>query len=116
MDAIEYLKNKERCVCRSSCLRCPFDSTNNGKNVECEDLEVLYPERAVEIIEKWSAEHPVKTRQSEFLKIFPDAITENDGIIAIAPCDLDKSYRKESECLITDCDKCRIDYWVSEVE
>lgn len=65
MDAVEYLKNKRRFMnelCRDGCLRCPFGIDSNGKNVECEDLEAEYPERAAEIIEKWASEHPVKTR------------------------------------------------------
>ena len=30
-------------------------------------------EKVVQIVEQWAKEHPVKTRQSEFLKLFPDA-------------------------------------------
>ena len=116
MDAVEYLKNKERCVCRSSCSRCPFNSTNNGKNVECEDLEVLYPERAVEIIEKWSAEHPVKTRQSEFLKLFPNAYINGNEVIEIHPCCLDKDIANSERCKEISCTDCQKEYWLAEVE
>lgn len=110
MDAVEYLKNKERCVCRSSCSRCPFDSTNNGKNVECEDLEAKYPETAVEIIEKWSAEHPVKTRQSEFLKLFPRAAINKNGMISICPRLLDTTFKCPNVFNLP-CESCIKDYW-----
>ena len=72
------------------------------------------PEKAVEIVEKWSAEHPVKTRQSEFLKMFPDVELE-DNIIKILPCEIntkikDKCYR------LRPCYGCRKKYWLAEVE
>lgn len=49
-----------------------LDKINNTDNINCFDRH--YEEEAVAIVEKWSAEHPKKTRQSEFLKIFPTVI------------------------------------------
>lgn len=67
----------------------------------------------ISIVEQWSKDHPIKTRQSEFLKMFPNAkIGEDDGILCIKPCDIDKSI----EC--TDgkgCDDCYRKYWKEEV-
>lgn len=120
MDAVEYLRNKMRfedAFCRSSCTRCPFNSTNNGQGVECEDLEVKHPETAVEIVEKWSAEHPVKTRQSEFLKLFPNANIDPEGVLRIDPCFIDGKITDEVACnKFSGCLECRKNYWLAEVE
>ena len=121
MDAVEYLKNKTRFLdefCQSACRSCPFDSTNNGKGVECEDLEVKYPELAVEIMEKWSTEHPIKTRQSEFLKLFPYANTDPEGVLQIDPCSIDRKIANEEEACdkFSCCLECKKNYWLAEVE
>lgn len=70
MDAVEYLKEKARMIkagggvlCGISCNECPLYDENNGMKVNCEKIESLYPEKAVAIVEKWSAEHQKKTRQ-----------------------------------------------------
>lgn len=68
--------------------------------------------------EKWAAEHPVKTRQDEFLKMFPNAGME-DGIIKIDPCKVDTRNISHNGMV---CDKydlcadCRRDYWLAAVE
>lgn len=71
-------------------------------------------EEAVAIVEKWSAKHPVKTRQSEFLKMFPDAMIDSDTIV-IKPCEIDDKI----ECISVEdsaCLNCRRNYWLAEVE
>lgn len=63
---------------------------------------------------KWER-RPKKTRQDEFLKIFPNAIMVN-GAIDICPkyvdgnCDRCRIYAKRP------CIDCRKDYWLQEVE
>ena len=78
MDAVKYLKDKARMtkadnsvhddLCGISCDECPLYDENNGMKVNCQNLESFYPEKSVEIVEKWAKENPKKTRQSEFLK------------------------------------------------
>lgn len=71
--------------------------------------------KANEIILKWCKEHPIKTRQSEFLKMFPNAMRfENSNIIAIKPCDVDEDYAS-IPCVLT-CEECFKKYWLAEVE
>lgn len=119
MDAVEFLKEKER-MCRSynceSCVKCPCEDTNNGFDMTCEDLAIENPEEFVAIIEKWSAEHPVKTRQGEFLKMFPNASINSDGVIDIDPCLVDKKnihrYCEEYD----DCDECYKEFWLEEID
>ena len=71
------------------------------------------PQEAIEIVQKWSNENPIKTRQSEFLKLFPDAkIT--DGHINICPEWVDKKI--ECSYQQTSCYECKEEYWLAEVE
>lgn len=116
IDAVEFLKEKERmCNKCSACLGCPVDKANNGFYMDCEDLAIENPEEFVAIIEKWSAEHPMKTRQSEFLKIFPNAPLRENGSIAICPLDVDYD-AKCSQKQGARCPDCQKDYWLAEVE
>lgn len=69
-------------ICKLDCLKCPLSSTNNGTNdkMSCVDFEALCSEKAIEIVQKWSNEHPQKTYLSEFLKHYPDAWLDENGI------------------------------------
>ena len=115
MDAVEFLKENERmCIKTDICADCPAYEENNGHDVTCNEFMDKYPEEYVSCVEKWSAEHPVKTRQSEFLKMFPK-VEMSRGTISILPCILDMDYRSE-KCDETDCFSCRKKYWFTEVE
>lgn len=116
MDAVEFLKEKERmCSKCGMCAVCPADKQNNGFDMDCDNLEVKKPEELVAIIERWSAEHPKKTRQSEFLKMFPNAPLRENGSIAICPLDVDRD-AKCSQKQGARCPDCQKDYWLAEVE
>lgn len=41
---------------------------------------MLYPEKAIAIVQKWSDEHPRKTYLSEFLKNYPNVLFDDNGI------------------------------------
>lgn len=70
---------------------------------------------AVKFVERWAAAHPVKTRQSEFLKLFPGAdVGETDGCLTLNPCNVYEKMRKE--CGIPKCSDCRRKFWLAEVE
>lgn len=58
---------------------------------------------------------PKKTRQSEFLKAYPNAKT-NQGIIDICPGDIDKDFDECKNYSIGCCVECQRDYWLQEVE
>ena len=91
---------------------------NSGLEVDCQKIESFYPEKAVEIVEKWAAEHPKKTRQSEFLKMFPRAPLNpmNDMTIGTDPCDVDAKYKPHKGCDETLCSDCQREYWLAEVK
>lgn len=68
--------------CKIKCSECPLSSQNNGTSDEfmsCVTFEMLYPEKAIEIVQKWSDAHPQKTFLTEFLKNYPNAPLDDDG-------------------------------------
>lgn len=113
MDAVMFVKEWKR-MCRSSktCLSCSIGKIA-GVSTVCSNVVKKEPEKYVAIVEKWSAEHPIKTRQSEFLKIYPDARIAKNGAIQICPNRIEKS--KEFDCHVN-CHDCQKEYWLAEVE
>lgn len=108
MDAVKFLKVKHRmCLNYPHCSICPIKGM-------CSPDDDFDEEKAVTRVEKWSKEHPVKTRMSEFLKHYPDAPIQDDGMPSASPCNLDKAYY-EKECALN-CAKCREKYWLEEIE
>lgn len=115
MDAVKYLKERERMCEKSKCFDCPFYEKNNHAGVNCRSLDRKYPEEAVAIVENWSAKHPIKTRQSEFLKVFPNASLNELGSLTICPMDADKNQRCPEKSG-AGCMDCRREYWLAEAE
>ena len=112
MDAVEYLKEFER-MCRSfkkSCTGCGMLELKEGNEV-CIRIMKKYPKESVAVVERWSAEHPVKTLQSKLLKVFPDAEIK-EGVVRICPNSIDKNF----ECKDGNCDKCLKSFWLSELQ
>ena len=71
---------------------------------------------AVKFVEHWCTEHPIKTRQSEFLKMFPDApIYPDTGLVRVSPCQVDRALCGNCPTRI-DCIECRKAFWLAEVE
>ena len=75
---------------------------------------------AVKFVEHWCTEHPAKTRQSKFLKQWPEAKLTQDGVIRICPLAVSAAYReKDWSCAILRscaCDECLKAFWLAEVE
>lgn len=122
MDAVEYIKKakricKSRGVCKSVSGKCPL-LDENGHCIATADIcaadIIEKTENAVQIVEQWAKNNPVKTRQSEFLKMFPNAtINESDGILCVTPCNIEG---KEFCCPNgKSCGDCRREYWLTEV-
>ena len=114
MDAVEFLKALGRLCNNYLCGdNCPLiDSCDD----ESDDGYV----RKVQIVEQWAKEHPVKTRQDEFLKQWPNAEIGDDGLPTVAPCQLYKDMGAKDENGVCfkkcGCDKCRRDFWLKEIE
>lgn len=117
MDAIKFLKEKNRmCKTVKGCINCSLGNKTGGCQVGSAYNQKVSEEQLVEIIETWAAEHPVKTRQSEFLKIFPNA-KMRDGAIIIPPCEISIINAESKMCKnSSDCNECRLNYWLEEVE
>lgn len=113
MDAVKFLEEYKRmCDSSDSCDSCSADGqcigygTNNAAGI-------------VAITEKWSAAHPRKTRQSVFLKQYPDAILDVYKILRFCPADISTTHRRgDGECKNPkkECADCRREFWMQEVE
>lgn len=102
MDAVKYFKEKARMgkidtygFCTIDCDKCGLSRQNNLKDLGCGYFEVLYPEEAVAVVEKWSEEHKQKTKKQVFYEKFPNAPKDDDGMPQICPDDIwSVDYRK----------------------
>ena len=116
MDVVEFLKEQDRmCEQFNLCVDCPVYKENNGHNMPCGDFMNKYPEEFVPIVEKWSKEHPEKTRQSELLNIFPNARLDEE-VISICPKAVDGEFKSGEICWSMSCHQCRKEYWLAEVK
>lgn len=103
-------KPQKNGMCELDCTDCPLSFMNNGTNIECPHFETLYPEKAIGIVQKWSNEHPQKTFVTEFLKNYPHAVVNGDGIPnSVCPYDLGLMNKH-------DCRKTCIECWNQPVE
>ena len=96
---------------------CELYAKSSEKGLSCADYANAYPEEAVAIVERWAEEHPRKTRQSEFLKMFPRAKKALDGALKFCPQEVDSSFM----CPLilrsgTSCERCREEYWFEELK
>lgn len=78
-EKLRMTKAYESGFCRIRCEHCPLDKKNSGEDVSCIQLELKHPERAVEIVQRWSDEHPPKTYLTELLKNYPNTPLDDDG-------------------------------------
>lgn len=97
---------------KGSCAFCPANSEHCFVDME----SCLVPEAQVKIVEKWSAEHPRKTRQSVFLEQWPNAKVCVDGVLDFCPQELDSHYPCQSTVIEMRCQSCRREFWMQEVE
>lgn len=112
MDAVEYLKTLDR-MFHCECLKCEFRKVRSGIET-CPVWQRTHPEEAVAIVEQWAAEHPVKTRQSEFLKHYPGAQITIDGFLHACPMEVFSD--TGINCAAQTCSECRKAFWLAEDE
>lgn len=115
MDAAKFIEERNR-MCnahKGSCAFCPADSDTCSVSMK----SCLCADEQIKIVEEWIATHPRKTRQSEFLKMFPNPALDSDGIIAIQPCEVIVDACKDSnDNKRTNCWACRREFWMGEIE
>ena len=115
MNAATFLKERNRmCKTNVSCYGCPAHALGSSNSCKLAMENWTSPEQ-IEIVEKWSKGHPRKTRQSEFLKQWPDVYLDGNRVISVSPCTLSKEYR-DMDCDKLDCAECRKEFWTQEVE
>ena len=111
MDALKFVKEFKR-MCHTytetMCKGCP-----RGKCLKCEieELSDTGIKELINDVEKWSKEHPLRTRLQDFQKKYPNASMEPYGTPAI--CCIDLGYCKN------DCDLFKgncVDCWNMPVE
>lgn len=110
MDAVEYLKTLRR-MCNAECRECEYGKRSGFD--PCMVWRNSHPEEAVSIAEKWAAEHPAKTRQSEFLKHSPDAQIDSGCLNA---CPMDIFGDMGINCNKQTCYECKKEFWLTEVK
>nr|DAK79353.1 MAG TPA: hypothetical protein [Caudoviricetes sp.] len=103
MGAVKFLQERNRM----------FLSGAATPGIELEDD--FDPVIAVGIVEKWSEQHPRRTRQSVFLKQWPMAVKDCDGVIFLDSCRVDVR-AKSADCVWKTCSECRREFWMQEVE
>ena len=81
----------------------------------CREQDEVNPELIIAAVEEWRKEHQEKTRQTEFLKLVPNAYTDADGDVRIYPCAVDKKMWEE-KCSDKGCTECRRKYWREAIE
>lgn len=105
MDAVEFLDKVDRLSKRGSTeekMRYN-DYRTAGDNT-----------RAVKFVERWATAHPIKTRQNEFLKHYPDARILAHGCLNACPMNVFSD--TGINCNAQPCYECKKEFWLAEVE
>lgn len=107
MDALEFIKAIKQMLSAGANNSTVQKYISAYKKNDCEGM--------VKAAEQWAAEHPAKTRQSEFLKLFPYArVKKANGLPIVSPCDLD--VKLAGKCEGIPCQECWKKFWLAEVE
>ena len=118
---VKFFKKAQRlCQSHLECSECEL--YNAGCRLDMRPIkkpEVM--EEIVDIVEKWSIEHPVKTRQDKLLEQYPDFKIGAQGVVNLSPCVVEPSrFVKDntSPCINISmtCQECKQEYWMEEVE
>lgn len=112
MDAVEFVKTLGR-MCNTECTKCELWK-RRIRSESCTSWQKNHPEEAVAIVEQWGAEHPVKTRQSEFLKHYPNARISTGGSLDICPMNVFSD--TGINCNAHFCYECKKTFWLAEVK
>lgn len=121
MDAVKFFKTVNRlCKNQRHCAECPVCKNGVSCMVKADDESIKSIDETVSKVEQWAKEHPVKTRQSEFLKMFPNAkfptAKTDGGVIIFCPRGFLPKGEAEAYCEKHDeCIECCKDYWLAEI-
>ena len=104
MDAVKFIEERRR-MCKATRRYSPIM------------VEGISPKDIVKEVEEWAAEHPRKTRQSVFLKQWPEGEIDKDGVLIVCPKRVSSDCRNSyGNCTNRVCSNCRREFWMQEVE
>lgn len=107
----ERMCDSSHCTCQMCCL---YKMADTGS---CHTAMRTMPKQVISEVQKWSDTHLIKTRQTEFLKLFPNARMRHRDkdylVLDVCPAGLDNSFSCEDDITCADCQK---DYWLQEVD
>ena len=109
MDAVEFYRQFARYCSSSYCSECTIVESCKTKGKDGRDADKI-----VRTIEQWAKDNPIKTRQSEFLKIFPNVQIQDD-VIQVCPKAISCNYRSKENCYEINCLDCKREFWLTEV-
>ena len=109
MDAVEFLRDFRRmCLSYDNCTGCEFKVTECSPTEEDCDHE-----KVIRVVEEWAKEHPVKTRLSEFKKLFPNESVQEEGCPSLCTQFFDSTVScKDSE----GCLECKKKFWFTPID
>lgn len=114
MDVVKFVKSVNRlCKNQSGCAKCPIWEKGMCM-ARFGDYSVENIEETISKVEQWAKEHPIKTRQSEFLKMFPK-VPMRDDVLDICPATVVKGLKNAEHCNHILCEDCRKTFWLMEV-
>lgn len=123
MDAIKFIEERNR-MCESfgnRCTGCPASNACNDNPCCCAVAQesTMDATDQIAIVEKWSAAHPRKTRQSVFMEHHPESLVGDSGVLRLCPRYISAAYRNDDgKCKNPEkrCIDCSHEFWMQEVE
>lgn len=109
MDAVKFVEERRRmfAVTGENPKYSLFNMTTRAEDV-------------VKEVEKWSAAHPRKTRQSVFMEQWPTAKIDKSGCLDVCPYLVSATHRNQNGVCkgagVKRCSDCRREFWMQEVE
>ena len=113
MEALEFFKARKRMCEATKCASCKLYYTQGGCCIAPEKEKIGACEEAIAIVEQWAKDHPIKTRQSEFLEHYPSASIVSGCLHA---CPKDLFANTNIDCNKQTCLACKKAFWLAEVE
>ena len=81
----------EMCEEKMSCYDCGMCRSNNNMGVSCNELQKKHPERAVEILKQWKADHKKKKEvETEIVHLIKVMKEEGDSTTCVYACEINE--------------------------
>lgn len=105
MDAVKFVKERKR-MCDSYLMcadGCPIKALKIKYDEGCGIVMNNHADEFVDAVEKWSADHPIKTRASDLLEKLPKASVTPQGYpiscaMVLGYCDTCIGFTDEKSC------------------